>query len=454
MTPSFWRSRMGRNARIPLTTPPKLMSSTHSWSSIEPSATPAEVATPALLNTIPIGAGAQSDTSAAKASWAWRSRTSSRRLSTGVPIVSAVVSSPSSFWSTSASGHPCAARRWATARPIPDAAPDTYAVRPSTMICRRAMGLGRGLLALCRVGVGGDQFGQALDRTGGNVVAEATDRLEPCPRNRPCGGAPAGGMDHAVAIAVDDYGGGGDPPQISCPVAGLDDRCHLAGSPGRGLRVAVEGEPRTLTDLVRVGGKPVGADVPEHQRRALGCCLAIPSRLLQEQSQRGGRHPAGRARAGGGHDRDQAAHAVGVLGREGLGDHAAHGDADRVYGLEIERLDQPGRVSRHVVEVVLFSHEASGEELSHAGRAVGGVGGAADVAIVESDDVKAPVDEAADKRLGPGGQLLAEAHDQEQRGLAGVTDALTAQRDGAADIDDLLAHAATRSGARRGICTL
>ena len=56
-TPESCSSRIGRKARTPLTTPWKLISTTHSSSSTAPSATLCDVATPALLNTIPSGAG-------------------------------------------------------------------------------------------------------------------------------------------------------------------------------------------------------------------------------------------------------------------------------------------------------------------------------------------------------------------------------------------------------------
>jgi hypothetical protein len=65
ITPEFCRCRIGRKARTPSTTPPKLTSITHSSSSTAPSATGWEVVTPALLKTIPSGAGAHSATSAA-----------------------------------------------------------------------------------------------------------------------------------------------------------------------------------------------------------------------------------------------------------------------------------------------------------------------------------------------------------------------------------------------------
>src|SRR3954468_6920216 len=125
-------SSTGRNARTPWTTPSKLIECSHSSSSGEASATLEVSATPALLNTAPIGAGAHSRTAAANASWPWRSRTSSGRGSDGPASRPAVSSRPRSSASAMATGHPCRERRTARARPIPEAAPVITAVRPAS----------------------------------------------------------------------------------------------------------------------------------------------------------------------------------------------------------------------------------------------------------------------------------------------------------------------------------
>ena len=96
----------GRNARVPLITPSRLMLISHSWSSIGVPATDALMPTPALLNTAPIGAGAHSATSAARPSRPWRSRTSSVRMSDGPLSSDSVCASASAPTSTAATGHP------------------------------------------------------------------------------------------------------------------------------------------------------------------------------------------------------------------------------------------------------------------------------------------------------------------------------------------------------------
>ena len=128
MAPEFCWSSSGRNARTPLTTPSKLIDISHSSSSGEAPATVDMSATPALLKTAPIGAGAHCATSAANASCAPRSRTSSSRTSTGPESIATVSSSVVGLASTIATGQPCSESRAASARPMPEPAPVITAV--------------------------------------------------------------------------------------------------------------------------------------------------------------------------------------------------------------------------------------------------------------------------------------------------------------------------------------
>jgi hypothetical protein len=57
IAPESWATRSGRKARVPLTTPWKLTSHSHSSSSTTVSSTLDDTATPALLNTAPRGCG-------------------------------------------------------------------------------------------------------------------------------------------------------------------------------------------------------------------------------------------------------------------------------------------------------------------------------------------------------------------------------------------------------------
>src|SRR3954447_16606280 len=171
-------SSTGRNARTPCTTPSKFTACSHSSSSGEASATVEVSATPALLNTAPIGAGAHSRTAAANASWPWRSRTSSGRGSDGPASRPAVSSRPRSWASAMATGQPWPERRTARARPIPEAAPVMTAVRPAsggTVV--RAM-------VLDRTRAGSRLTRRYLEQSDGNRPGAPQERLP---------GPPAGG---------------------------------------------------------------------------------------------------------------------------------------------------------------------------------------------------------------------------------------------------------------------
>ena len=111
MTPSSCSTRMGRKARVPLTTPSKLICRSHSSSSGSASSTDEATATPALLKTAASGALSASEgshwrTSAAKRRWSAASRTSSTRTSTGPGSVLAVSFSPASSMSAMATAEP------------------------------------------------------------------------------------------------------------------------------------------------------------------------------------------------------------------------------------------------------------------------------------------------------------------------------------------------------------
>ncbi len=79
-----------------------------------------------------------------------------------------------------------------------------------------------------------------------------------------------------------------------------------------------------------------------------------------------------------------------MAGGDGLGDHAAHRDADDMGALEPQRVHQPDRVERHIGELVGRVRDPSQRELGQAGH-VGAIQPcrAAGVAVVEADDEEA-----------------------------------------------------------------
>src|SRR5215469_4113030 len=128
MTPLSCSTRSGRKARVPLTTPSKLVCRSHSSSPGSASRTDEATATPALLNTAPSAARPANEVSQARTSVAkWctsaASRTSSTLVSTGPGSDLAVSFRPASLTSAMATGEPDRDSRWARLRPMPEAAP-------------------------------------------------------------------------------------------------------------------------------------------------------------------------------------------------------------------------------------------------------------------------------------------------------------------------------------------
>jgi hypothetical protein len=136
MAPSSCSTRIGRKARVPLTTPSKLICRSHSSSQGSASSTDEATATPALLNTAASGGapgseGSHSRTSAAKRRWSPASRTSSTRTSTGPVRDCAVSFRPASSMSAMATGAPVRDSSRARLRPMPEAAPVIIAGWPA-----------------------------------------------------------------------------------------------------------------------------------------------------------------------------------------------------------------------------------------------------------------------------------------------------------------------------------
>src|SRR5262245_30746462 len=275
MTPSSCSTRIGRNARVPLTTPQKLVWNSHSSSSGTASTTVDVTATPALLNTAASGAGSQARTSSAKRSWSAASRTSRTRRSTGPGSDASVVLSPASSTSAMATGEPSPDSSRARPRPMPDAAPVIITGRPAILCGRRGIG------TPCRcgrpTGVRVDQIEQDRPRALRQIVAHAGNGFQPGAGDRAYRRRGARRVDHPVAIAVDHQRRGADRPQLRGPVAGAHDRGERAARP-RGRRVAVPPEPGQCPHPGLVERESVRADVPEHPYRAVDGCLAGPRR--------------------------------------------------------------------------------------------------------------------------------------------------------------------------------
>ena len=129
-----------------------------------------------------------------------------------------------------------------------------------------------------------------------------------------------------------------------------------------------------------------------------------------------------------------------MLGRQHLADHAAHRGAHHVSRRDLQPAEQLAGVLRHVGERVLLGSDPAAEHLAHAGRAEVEVGRAPDVPVVEADHVEAPLGQLPAEVLVPGDHLRRQAHDQQNRGVVGVAEALVTEGHAAADVAELFGH--------------
>ncbi len=270
-------------------------------------------------------------------------------------------------------------------------------------------------------------------------MAHPLDLDQPGAGDRLRGRPPAGGPDHLVDGAVDHQGRSRDRPQLLGAVGGGDDRAELA--PARpDVVAAVVAAGGALADVGLVAGEAGRADQPEDLGGAVDVALPVarwrPEQVLVDRE---GGLPVPAA-AGRRHDRGQRANELGVLGGEDLADHPAHRGTDDVGGGDAELADQARGVLGHVGERVLLGADPAAEHLAHRRRPEVEVGRAADVAVVEADDVEAAVGELLAELLVPGDHLGRQAHHQHHRGVGGVAEGLVAEGDPAPDVAELLAH--------------
>ena len=205
---------------------------------------------------------------------------------------------------------------------------------------------------------------------------------------------------------------------------------------------AVEAAGRPLADVLLVPVEAGRPDEPEDLGGALDVAVAVAGRRLEEIAVDGERRLAVQAAAGRGHDRGEGPDHLRMLGGEHLPDHPAHRGADHVGGRDSQLAKQHRRVLRHVAERVLLVREAPGEHLLDARRLEVEVGGAADVAVVEADHVKATLREPLAEVLVPGDHLRRQAHDQQDRRVVRIPEGLVAEGHAPADVAELLGHRA------------
>src|SRR5436305_757944 len=205
-------TRIRGNARVPWTRPQKLTPKSQPSSSGTASRIVDVTATPALLNTAPSGAGSHARTSSANRTTSAASLTSSTRRSTAPDSDAAVFCSPDPSTSAIATGEPSRESRYASARPIPEAAPVTTTGRPA--ILGRCRGIGTGPC------VRGDQVEQRRPHPDRQVVAKTGARLQAGTGDRPYRRGGAARVDHPVPVPVYHQRRYGDRLEHRGPVAG------------------------------------------------------------------------------------------------------------------------------------------------------------------------------------------------------------------------------------------
>ena len=175
-----------------------------------------------------------------------------------------------------------------------------------------------------------DRAGCLILRVGGEQVAARGDQLQVRARDQLCQLTATRRGHEPVLEAVDDQHR--QPVELGQPGAGVVKRDRAQ------LRVERERRGRVGHPAIEVLGHAIG---PVGERR--GCVQgrrhereAAP-RAEQRAHRRGGQQPPGRrtaAPAGRGAGQDQGAHALAVVERQVLGDHAAHRCADDVCALD------------------------------------------------------------------------------------------------------------------------
>ena len=302
MAPSFCSTRMGRNARVPLTTPWKLMSHSQLSSSGIASSTLEVIATPALLNTAPIGlrrpvADLCGEVALCIGVTDVEHAHEGRSVQRGVGLLEALLVDVGD-------GHRAAVRRKSLRQSAADAG--RRAGDDDGAAADRALGLAHALLLDFGVGDGGptgvvgDQVDDPTPCPDGQVVAEAVDRLQSGAWYRACGCGAAGRMDHPVPVAVNDQGRYVDVAELGRAVPRREDPGQLPDDPGRGSgpmrsgrlahRVLVEWKTgadaagpgrvtRAALQQLLVEREAVRTDVGEHLRGAIHRLGPRPRRL-------------------------------------------------------------------------------------------------------------------------------------------------------------------------------
>jgi hypothetical protein len=291
--------------------------------------------------------------------------------------------------------------------------------------------------------VGVDQGEEPFQQLGRQVVAHAFDDLEAGAGDGLRGVDAAGRRHERIGRAVDHERGRGDRLQLRGAVAAGRDGQHLAHD-ATGAAVAAQRARDAAAQVFfrrRIRGAADGLQqLDVVVDGAVDVAGAVPAARPAQQCAAGGlRRARQAAAAAAGHDRREAEDARREPRRHQLPDHAAHRYPDDMGTRHTERGQHADGIVGHVFQAVRRAQGQAQHGLQPGQREAGRagmleLGGQAAVAIIETDHVKAQLDEAFDEFVGPGRQLQAEAGNQQQwhgfriaRGVEGDADPVGVQ---------------------------
>ena len=154
--------------------------------------------------------------------------------------------------------------------------------------------------------------------------------------------------------------------------------------------------------------------------------------------------PADGAASRRGHDRRQRQHAVAVVDRQGLADHAAHRHADDVDAVETEVVEQPDGVDGEVVDRVRrpAAAERGADDVALGDPVLAQLRRATGIPVVVPDDEETTIGQHLAERRIPPVHGAAETHDQQDRRVVGLAERLVAEVDARGQRGELLSGSA------------
>ncbi len=253
--------------------------------------------------------------------------------------------------------------------------------------------------------------------------------------------------DEGILRSVDDQCGSGHTRQRLGPTPRGQDGCELSAEATR-IRVPCIGLSTYLQVRRRVRGVRRAGEHIHDPYNSLTCRLRRTRRSTLEHRLDGiGPAHQEATLTGVGHDGDKPRDTLRIVNGHGLGDHPTHGGAHHHGPLVAERIQEPHRIRRHILQPVWGldrkTHGPPRSHLGHRGRALTiHVGGQSHVPIVHADDREALLDQHLPEIFPPVDELAPDPHDEEQR--RAPTDLVVADGD-PVGLDDRHGHSLSRT---------